>query len=80
MISKSDIENETQFAIIYLRGKALPCHTCGKQPDHDYQPGVRLIWCGGGECEKSVTDGRLDDGFSDWNSMQNTLAARIKTK
>jgi hypothetical protein len=74
MIDKSQVDWESQFAIVYFREKAIPCVSCGKQPDHDYQPGARLIWCGGLKCLRSVTDGNLDDGFKHWNSIQNNLA------
>jgi hypothetical protein len=74
MIDKTQVDWESQFAIVYFREKAIPCVSCGKQPDHDYQPGARLIWCGGVGCSRSVTDSTLDRGFNDWNSMQNNLA------
>ena len=74
MIDQKQIDEESPFAILYLREKSLPCFTCGKKPDHVYYPGSRLIWCGGSECQRSVTDDRLDRGFADWNSIQNNLA------
>jgi hypothetical protein len=74
MISDSDIEWETQFAILWFRNQAKPCFTCGKQPEHEYQPGSRLIWCKGEKCARSVTDSGLARGFIDWNSIQNKLA------
>ena len=80
MIDQKQSTWESQFAIVYFRSKAIPCQTCGKQPDHDYQPGGRLIWCGGKECKRSVTDDTLDRGFSDWNSMQNNLARLNKKR
>lgn len=76
MISQTDIEWEKQIAILWFRKNAKPCHTCGKTPDHDYQAGARLIWCGGEKCQKSVTDSNLTDGFKHWNSLQNSLAMR----
>lgn len=74
MIDQKQIDEEASFAILYLREKSLPCFTCGKKPDHVYYPGARLIWCGGLKCRRSVTDGRLDRGFADWNWIQNNLA------
>lgn len=80
MIDRKQIDQESPFAILYLREKSLPCATCGKKPDHAYYPGARLIWCGGKECQRSVTDDTLDRGFSDWNSIQNNLARLNKKR
>lgn len=74
MIDAEQIEMESQLAILHFRQNAIPCHKCKKPPQHEYQPGARTIWC----CTKSVTDSRLKEGFADWNSLQNSLAARSK--
>jgi hypothetical protein len=80
MINSKQIENETAFAVIYLRAKATPCYTCGKQPDQTKESGLRILSCGGSDCEKTASYGKLDAAFLSWNSLQNSLAARLKKR
>jgi hypothetical protein len=80
VIDADQILIESQFSILYLREKSMPCQTCGKKPNHDYQPGARLIWCGNAKCRRSLTDSRLDHGFADWNNLQNDLARQKKSR